>query len=800
MGCKHADEHRRAGNSITDANACAYCHANVYADTKSDGHSNGNNIYTIKVRASDGRLTTSVNVTVTVTNVNERPSVASAIADQTMTAGDSTTVSLPGRFSDPDGDTLAYTAAASPSGIATASVSNSDIALTLRALAAGSATITVTAADRSLGHADRLTVSQDFTVTVEETNVPPTFNEGPRTTRSVAENTPSSNDIGSPVTASDDDNDTLSYSLSGTDAGSFRIGRISGQIRTFDSLNFETKNSYSVTVTADDGNGGTDSIDVTINVTDVNERPTVASAIGNRTITVGDSTPISLLRWFNDPDGDTLTYSASTSPSGIATAGVSGSTLTLTALSVGSATITVTAADRPQGDADRLTAEQIFTVTVEASTPAKVTGLQGEPGTNHREIDLNWDAADEASRYQVGQKESGTDDWIVLPADGFGVAINGTAAVVSNLDPDKTYDYQVRGTNVHGEGEWSDAITEITVGDERPDKPEGLMVDEDNMIGGRGIPLKWQAVAGARGYMVETTPAASSHKAAVIGESGFVTGLTPGTNYTFRVRACNPCRVSPLYSLPSDSVQKAAPEPTNIGHQEDHTVAYEMGPVTSAPNLPDGVPDAATVISAAIEPAAAAWNPATATGIPGKDLKICEDGDGDCDNRNHDGFTATIRTASQNTMETTGYGNVFRWDEGCGRSVACVKDPLAFPGFHRGNMAVILEEPAWDCSGGDINMGTCDQHVRIYWTGEPGLHGEPVDDTPLGIPSSYYYYIGLVMIHEFGHTLGLPDFGTDPTLAGLPAIMSDPHTYRAITTEDLEQLRAIYLLHDSASH
>ena len=110
-----------------------------------------------------------LDVTVRVTNVNERPVADTPIADHTMTAGDSATVSLQGRFSDTDGDTLTYTAATSASTIATASVRRST--LTLTAVSAGSATITVTAADRSLGHADRLTVSQDFTVTVDETNV-----------------------------------------------------------------------------------------------------------------------------------------------------------------------------------------------------------------------------------------------------------------------------------------------------------------------------------------------------------------------------------------------------------------------------------------------------------------------------------------------------------------------------------------------------------------------------------------------------------------------------------------------------
>ena len=100
------------------------------------------------------------------------------------------------------------------------------------------------------------------------TNSAPTFNEGTSTTRSVAENTASGQNIGAPVTATDTDtSDTLTYTLGGTDAADFGIVRSSGQLQTSAALDFETKDSYAVTVSVSDGNGGADSIDVTINVT-----------------------------------------------------------------------------------------------------------------------------------------------------------------------------------------------------------------------------------------------------------------------------------------------------------------------------------------------------------------------------------------------------------------------------------------------------------------------------------------------------------------------------------------------------
>ena len=95
-------------------------------------------------------------------------------------------------------------------------------------------------------------------------------------TFSVAENTPPGADVGSLVAALDPDGDTLTYILEGTDADSFDIiaTNSAGQIQTKDSLNFEEKSRYSVAVRVRDGRGGTDAVNVTINVTDVdNEAP-----------------------------------------------------------------------------------------------------------------------------------------------------------------------------------------------------------------------------------------------------------------------------------------------------------------------------------------------------------------------------------------------------------------------------------------------------------------------------------------------------------------------------------------------
>ena len=72
------------------------------------------------------------------------------------------------------------------------------------------------------------------------------------TSRKVAENTKAGRNMGSPVSARDDDGDLLIYTLTGADAASFRISRNSGQLKTKAALNYEAGDSYTVALTATD--------------------------------------------------------------------------------------------------------------------------------------------------------------------------------------------------------------------------------------------------------------------------------------------------------------------------------------------------------------------------------------------------------------------------------------------------------------------------------------------------------------------------------------------------------------------
>ena len=163
------------------------------------------------------------------------------------------------------------------------------------------------------------TIGVAINVTDVNENNAPVFVEGSATERSIPENTPAGRNIGAPVVATDLDEDVLTYSLSGVDAGSFGIVSATGQLRTRAPLDYEQKNTYSVAVIVSDGNGGTASIGVAINVTDVNEKPTAHAPEfieGNATErSIPENTPagrnIGAPVTATDEDEDVLTYTLS---------------------------------------------------------------------------------------------------------------------------------------------------------------------------------------------------------------------------------------------------------------------------------------------------------------------------------------------------------------------------------------------------------------------------------------------------------------------------------------------------------
>ena len=130
-------------------------------------------------------------------------------------------------------------------------------------------------------------------------NRAPTFNEGTSATRSFAENTTGAHNVGNPVTARDTDGGTPEYSLTGTDAASFTIEADDGQLQTIPGItyDYESKPRYEVTVRVEDGQGGSNTIAVTINLTDQQETPGIPDAPD---VTAASSTSLTVT--WDEPD------------------------------------------------------------------------------------------------------------------------------------------------------------------------------------------------------------------------------------------------------------------------------------------------------------------------------------------------------------------------------------------------------------------------------------------------------------------------------------------------------------------
>ena len=156
-----------------------------------------------------------------------------------------------------------------------------------------------------------ITILANDGATAPPANGAPVFTEGGSASRDVAENTAAGTNIGDPVAATAPDSDTLTYSLSGTDAASFDIVGTSGQLQTKAALDYEAKSRHTVTVSVTNGTAR-DAIKVTINVTDANDAPAFDPATYAFTLEEGVTAPppLGVVTAF-DPDGDPLAYALS---------------------------------------------------------------------------------------------------------------------------------------------------------------------------------------------------------------------------------------------------------------------------------------------------------------------------------------------------------------------------------------------------------------------------------------------------------------------------------------------------------
>ncbi|WP_420615841.1 Ig-like domain-containing protein [Candidatus Palauibacter sp.] len=318
--------------------------------------------YSLKLTVSSGSVSDTRDVDISVIDVNEAPQPVRTIRAQTVWVGDPVSVDVTGYFTDEDaGDRLTFTSKSSATGRLTVNAKGSPVTLT--GVAAGSATVTVTARDRG-----NLTAAQTFSVTVlpKTTECGITVSKG---ALSVPEDARKGDgvdgEVGVTATAACG---TLSYGLSGTGSENFTVaaagsGDDAAKLRVAGTLDHETTASYALKLTVSSGTVSAEG-DVGITVTDVNEAPVIDSAIPAQSVVTGKSESVVVSSRFSDPDGDVLTYLASSSNRNVATVSLDGGTVVVRGVAKGSAEVTVTARDP-----GRLEISQKFSVTVTDPPP-----------------------------------------------------------------------------------------------------------------------------------------------------------------------------------------------------------------------------------------------------------------------------------------------------------------------------------------------------------------------------------------------------------------------------------------------
>ena len=289
-------------------------------------------------------------------------------------------------------------------------------------------------------------------------NNAPEFTEGTSTTRSVAENTAGSRNIGTAIAATDaDGGDTLRYTLGGTDMASFAIVSTSGQLRTSAALDYETKSSYAVTVSVSDSNGGSDSISVTITVTDVNEQPgrPAAPSVGataNSDTSLDVSWAAPGLNGGPAITGYHLQYRQGTS--GSFTNGpqnVSGTSAMITGLTAGTSYQVQVRALNGETPSDWSPAGTGSTSSATATAPGVPRTLTATAGDG--EVVLTWtapasDGGETITRYEHRHKAPSA---VQFPPTWTSAGTARTATVGS-LTNNVTYSFQVRAVNIVGAG------------------------------------------------------------------------------------------------------------------------------------------------------------------------------------------------------------------------------------------------------------------------------------------------------------------------------------------------------------
>ena len=321
--------------SITSAGVLTFASAPDY-ETKTS--------YTATVTATDGTNSTTQSITVNVTDVDDVAPAFSSSATFSAAENQTAIGTVTATDVDTDNSAITFTVSGSELSLTSAGVLTFASAPDYETKTSYTATVTATDGTNS--------TTQSITVSVTNLNDnSPAFTSS--ATFSAAENQTS---IGT-VTATDADaSDSVTFTVSGSE-----LAITSAGVLTFASApDYETKTSYTATVTATDGTNSTTQ-SITVNVTNLNDNSPVFTSSATFTIYTGDTAVGTVAA--SDADANAIAYSLSGTDSSLMAVNSSTGALTLNSAadhtSKSSYSVTATANDSDNSTTQNITVSAI---------------------------------------------------------------------------------------------------------------------------------------------------------------------------------------------------------------------------------------------------------------------------------------------------------------------------------------------------------------------------------------------------------------------------------------------------------